>query len=119
MHGRHFYLKRTWNNGGTGFDIYDHFPLIAAFSFFYENYVFDFIGLKVKSYNMQHLVLFVFVAELSRSCLRIFFPTVLEGNRSAAKLGGEKTRRLQPEDRVFHRCLLFVNQNAELAEVSV
>lgn len=46
------------------------------------------------------------------------FPTVLEGNWSAAKLGGRR-RRSRKQGRVLHRLRLFAEQNAELAEVSV
>lgn len=55
----------------ASFDIYDHFPLIAAFSFFMRN-VFLFYWFKGQVYDMQHLILFVFVAELIRSSLRFF-----------------------------------------------
>lgn len=74
LQGRHFYLKRNWNKGGTGCVIWHVWPfaLNCRIQFFMRAVFFYFIGLKVKSYDMQHLILFVFVAELSRSSLRFF-----------------------------------------------
>lgn len=70
-----FYLKRTWNKGGIGCVIWHLWPFPLNWRiqfFFYENCVFLFYWFKGQVYDMQHLILFVFVAELSRSSLRFF-----------------------------------------------
>lgn len=117
-----FYLKRTWNKGGIGCVIWHlwPFPLNWRIQFFFMRTVFFyFIGLKVKS-TICNILFYLYSSQnWVGQVWDSLFPTVPEGNRSTAKLGGKKTRWSQPEDRVFHRRLLFVDQNAELAEVSV